>query len=364
MSAGPKPSRLQRAALALKLSKLSHVLALAAGALLAAGVTVAVTDDGGGHRTVTVHVGAVATQTKVDTADAGLKADATITAPATAVRQAAASPELAAANNLRNEAPAGVTLKQLSDSLQAQEKLAFSDQLPIVQPDAAPSQRGCLSRFVQNYSSRRGVAPREWTLHFTVSPNRPGWADVFSVVNLFNTASFQASSNYVIDGEGNCAYIVRESDKAWTQASGNPYSISVEVIDTGKESEYLAPAGLRKLAMVISDSAARWHIPIQHGSVNGCVPSKAGIIQHRDWGACGGGHFDISPFSVDKVITAVRAYRASQADPCSATCKRMRPRHRRIHAALKTPPTHAARVRLVNRNAYLHRYARAHKFTL
>jgi len=177
---------------------------------------------------------------------------------------------------------------------------------------------------VQNYSSRRGVAPRIWTLHYTVSHNITGWGDVNAIVNLFNTASAQASSNYVIDSEGHCAYIVRESDKSWTQAGGNPYSISVEVIDYGNESRYLAPAGLAKLDEVISDSAARWHIPIQRGAVNGCVPTRAGIVQHKDWGLCGGGHFDISPFPVDPVIASVRAWRAAHSSSTVSATDRLR----------------------------------------
>jgi N-acetyl-anhydromuramyl-L-alanine amidase AmpD len=63
-------------------------------------------------------------------------------------------------------------------------------------------------------------------LHYTVSPNRVGWSDVNAVVAEFANPAFQASSNYVIDGEGHCAYIVRESDKAWTQAAANPFAIS------------------------------------------------------------------------------------------------------------------------------------------
>jgi hypothetical protein len=79
----------------------------------------------------------------------------------------------------------------------------------------------------------------------------PGWADVNAIVNLF--AHEEASSNFVLDGEGHCAYIVPIEFKAWTQAGGNPFSVSVEVIDTGKESIYLAPAGLKQLRVI-----ARW----------------------------------------------------------------------------------------------------------
>lgn len=216
---------------------------------------------------------------------------------------------------LRSENPAGVSPALLDKAQAYQEALAANDQLPIVSPDAAPSQRGCTTKLVQNYSSRRGVAPREFVLHYTVSANRPGWDDVNAIVGLFDRPSFAASSNYVIDGEGHCAYIVRESDKAWTQAAANPFSISAEVINTGHEASYIAPAGLRALAIVISDALDRWKIPLQPGQVTNCIPVKPGILDHASLGACGGGHHDIAPYSVPQVIAAVKAFRAETAKP-------------------------------------------------
>lgn len=291
--------------------RLMHTVAAVIAVIAGIGVGLVVNDNGHGGHSYTVTVGRAApipTTSKVDSADPGRAPDFTVTAPAAAVRAAAANvPDLHA----RDEAPPGVSDAELNASQRRQEELAHNDQLPTVSPDAAPVQRGCVSRFVQNFSSRRGVAPRIWTLHYTVSHNITGWGDVDAIVNLFNTASAQASSNYVIDSEGHCAYIVRESDKAWTQAGGNPYSISVEVIAFGNETRYLAPAGLAKLDEVISDSAARWHIPIRRGAVSGCVPTRSGIIQHKDWGLCGGGHFDISPFPVDPVVASVQRWRAA-----------------------------------------------------
>ena len=217
--------------------------------------------------------------------------------------------------NLRSENPSGVKPAQLDAAREQQEKLAASDQLPIIFPDAAPVQRGCTTRLVRNYSSRRGVRPRVFVLHYTVSANRPGWSDVNAIVSLFDRASYAASSNYVIDNEGNCAYIVRETDKAWTQAAANPISISVEVVNTGHELTYAGTAGLQKIAMVVSDALKRWDIPLQRGLVVGCTVKSAGIIDHSSLGACGGGHHDITPYSVPEVIAAVRAFRASEAKP-------------------------------------------------
>jgi peptidoglycan hydrolase-like protein with peptidoglycan-binding domain len=233
-----------------------------------------------------------------------------VTVPAGAVDSAG---DVAQHDGLRSENPAGVTAAQLDAAREQQEKLAQSDQLPIVTPDAAPSQRGCTTKLVQDYSSRRGVRPRLFVLHYTVSPNRVGWSDVWSVVSLFDRISFQASSNYVIDNEGHCAYIVRESDKAWTQAAANPVSISVEVINSGHEATYAKTLGLKKIALVASDAMKRWAIPVQLGAVSGCTVKRAGLVDHGSLGACGGGHHDISPYSVRSVLAAIKAQRAAEA---------------------------------------------------
>jgi len=226
--------------------------------------------------------------------------------------------------NARDETPAGAPASVLRAIATQDASLAKRDQLPRHFPDAAPQQRGCITRLVVNFSSRNGVAPHAWILHYTVSSNVSGWADNNSVVGVFNTPSYQASSNYVYDAEGHCYYIVREVDKAWTQAAANPYSISVEVIDTGHERVYLPAPALRKLAMIISDSAYRWHIPIQLGAVssNGTL-TRYGILDHGMLGVAGGGHHDIAPIvgngfdyaagvaRTRQVISAVKAYRAS-----------------------------------------------------
>jgi hypothetical protein len=250
--------------------------------------------------------------------------DKTISVPQAAVEQAQAS-DVGHHEGMRDELPPNVPLKDLTAAADQQDQLAASDALPIVTPDAAPEQAGCRSRFVRNYSSRRGVRPRLWVLHYTVSSNRPGWSDVEAIDSLFNNASFAASSNYVIDNEGHCDYIVRESDKAWTQATYNPVSISVEVINTGSEPTYAEAAGLAKIAQVISDSSKRWDIPIRHGAVSGCTVTRSGIVDHSTLGACGGNHNDIGHYSIDEVIAAVQAYRHTTEVTATdrATCRKL-----------------------------------------
>lgn len=342
-----------------KQTKRLLVLVIAGALSLVGAITISVTSstDETGHksRSVVLHV---------DGKDRDRARDDTVTVPRAAIDQAKQGDlgdHLAA--GLRDESPPGVSPVEINASIKKQERLAANDQLPIVQPDAAPVQRGCRSEFVRNYSTRRGVRPREWTLHYTVSPNRPGWSDVNAVVALFNTSRSQASSNYVVDAEGHCAYIVRESDKAWTQAGGNPYSISVEIINSGHEETLAGSAGLKKVGLIISDSAKRWQIPLSRGIVAGCIPVKPGIIQHKDWGLCGGGHFDIAPFSVAPVIQAAVAARSGG---CSARCRRardLRKRHRVTHLSLRTAKG-SARRKLRTRNRALHKAAKKERISL
>ncbi|MCK9251090.1 MAG: hypothetical protein M0P31_19175 [Solirubrobacteraceae bacterium] len=184
-----------------RLLTLLTVVVLAGG-----GVTIALVDTDGDGRpdTITVPLGPPQLE-RADLPD-------TLTIDRDAL-QAAAKTDAGDHQGARDEVPDGVPVDELRAGQAQQDRLAADDRLPIVTPLAAPSQRGCSSRFVRNYSSRRGVRPRLFVVHYTVSSNRPGWSDVNAIVGLFNQASFAASSTYVIDDEGHCAYIVRESDK-------------------------------------------------------------------------------------------------------------------------------------------------------
>lgn len=281
------------------LSRNRGPLALIIAGVLAGGaitIVASVQDPSGRSHTVTI------------TLDGGT-GQVNVTAPQTAIEQAG---DVAGHEDSRSEQPAGVPPAQLDAGQRQQERLAETDQLPVVTPQAAPEQAGCHSRFVRNHSSRRGVRPRLFVLHYTVSANRPGWSDVNAITALFDRPAFAASSHYVIDREGNCAYIVRESDKAWTQAAFNPVAISVEIINTGREHTLAGTQGLAKLARIVSDSTRRWQIPIRPGRVRGCNVVRGGIIDHHQLGACGGGHVDITPYSTSTVIAAAKAHRAAR----------------------------------------------------
>lgn len=175
---------------------------------------------------------------------------------------------------------------------------------PIVQ-GASFSERGCRTIPVRNYSGRGSLRPGLGVAHFTVSKNRPGWGDVLAVVSLFNNPRYQASSNYVIDAEGHCAYIVPESAKAWTQGNMNPFSAcSVEQIGDQTDNGYRG-AGLAKAAQVFGDCFHRWGIPRRLGRTGGrCAIERTGLVDHYELG-CGNDHTDIRPWSPLTLVALV-----------------------------------------------------------
>lgn len=221
----------------------------------------------------------------------------TVKAPASVVN--AVKPNLE--GNLRDETPVGAPPKQIEvNQDKATEVKATLP--PIPTGGATASVPGCVTRFVSNQSSRNGIRPIWFPLHYTVSPNVPGWADVNAVVALFDRSGSQASSHFVIDAEGHCAYIVPLERKSWTEAAGNSLSVSVEVIDTGRETTYLPPAGIAKLRSVFKTVSARTGIAAREGSV---YPPVGGCVQHKDGGLAWGGHIDITPFSRTLVCKAI-----------------------------------------------------------
>jgi hypothetical protein len=254
---------------------------------------------------------------KVDGLDAGRAPDRTVKVPAAVVQQVAPTAE----DQLR-EPPAATPDAQLEDAAKAADEIRRTQEaLPTA--GATAGLQGCRTSFVRNQSSRRGVRPQWQVLHYTVSPNRPGWSDVNAIVALFNRTSSQASSNFVIDGEGHCAYIVPVEAKAWTQAAGNPFSVSYEIVATGKERVYLAPAGLAKLRAVSHEVARRTGIPLRRGSASGCAPGRSGFLQHADFGICGGGHVDVKPFNANAVIASLAGGGKPVTATDRATCRKL-----------------------------------------
>lgn len=235
---------------------------------------------------------------RVDGADRDRVADDEIKVPEAVVAQVKRS-EVGEHEGLGNEAPRLAPESQLVTA-KKQEARVIRTQAPLPVAGASQGFPGCVTRFIgANSSSRNGVRPQLIVDHYTVSPNRLGWSDVNGIVVFFGRAATRASSNFVIDAEGHCAYIVPIERKAWTQAAGNPISVSIEVIATGRETRFMEPAGYAKLAAVHREIGRRAGIPMRRGSV---YPLRKGIVQHKDGGLSWGGHVDITPFSIAEVV--------------------------------------------------------------
>lgn len=254
---------------------------------------------------------------KVDGLDADNAPDRTVKVPTAVVQQVAPTAE----DQLR-QPPAATPGEQLQEAEKAAAVIRRTQEsLPTA--GATAGFVGCRTSFVRNQSSRRGVRPQWQVLHYTVSPNRAGWSDVNAIVALFNRSSSQASSNFVIDSEGHCAYIVPIEAKSWTQSAGNPFSVSYEIIATGKERVYLAPAGFAKLRSVSHEVARRTSIPLRRGSTSGCSPGRSGFLQHADFGICGGGHVDVRPFNANAVIATLLSGGKPVTTVDKATCRKL-----------------------------------------
>lgn len=247
------------------------------------------------------HPSAAVVTVPVDGLDAGKAPDRTVVVPKATV--AITAPRLESDLQAPPPGTPQATLQAVKRA--EQQNVQTTTALPTA--GATAGFAGCRTSFVRNQSSRRGVRPTLQVDHYTVSPNVKGWADVNAVVALFDRSSSQASSHFVIDAEGNCAYIVPIEAKSWTEAGGNSFSVGYEIIATGREKVYLPPAGLRKLAAVQKEVARRIGIPMRQGAVSSCSPTRSGIVQHKDFGICGGGHVDISPFSISSVVQATIA---------------------------------------------------------
>lgn len=322
---------------------LARVLAIIALVLGGAGFVVSLSiqnDPETKSKTITFQVN----EAKGDKADTK-----SVEVPATAVADTKVSLE----SDLRNEAPPEAVIgapDQITANEQTTDRVR-DDLEPLPNAGASAGYAGCVTRFVGNQSSRNGVRPIWQVLHYTVSPNRPGWSDVWAVVYRFDVFSSQASSSFVIDAEGHCAYIVPIEAKPWTQAAGNSLSISYEIINSGSESQFMATAGYKKLRSVMRQVSKRAKIPMRAGSV---YPARSGIVQHKDGGLAWGGHVDITPFSSKQVIKVLTK------NPCTARCRR-RKEHTALHARLRPlacskPNKHPnACAKLYRRNRELHK---------
>lgn len=192
--------------------------------------------------------------------------------------------------------------------------------IPSHVPLASAYQPGCTTAFVRNYSSRHGAPIDLGVIHWTGSPITSGPAGGLSIVSWFDQSAAQASSNYITDQSGRCWYVVPETQKAWTQAAANPWSVSVEIVNPGVLPLFRSTAGEEEVVRLMIGWHHRWGIPYRYGRVNSnCVPVVSGFLAHRDLGPCGGGHPDVGiPSAVTELIARAKAEDQS-SKPISAS---------------------------------------------
>ena len=96
------------------------------------------------------------------------------------------------------------------------------------------------------------------------------------------------------------------SGKAWTAADANPYSVQAELCafadwDIATWDQH--PQMLANVGAWIAQEAAAFGIPLRILTSTEAQSGQAGICEHVDLGAAGGGHWDCGPaFPLDRVV--------------------------------------------------------------
>lgn len=263
-------------------------------AVLGAGVTLIVTDNGPDRppgtprHTVTVELGGP-----------GVAKVALDPAEQAEVRGKAA--DVAAGDTVQAEAGLHDTVPPAAGDAHHAEALTPAGQAPIpaTLPLATVHQPGCKTALVRNYSYRPAGAPvLLGVIHWTGSRFGTGEA----IVRWFDDPRAQASSNYIVDQGGACWLTVADAAKAWTQAGFNPWSVSVEIVNAGVQPLFHDAQQRARVVALMHHWHNAFRIPYRHARVSGCRVTRSGFLAHRDLGQCGGGHPDVGTFDLDGLI--------------------------------------------------------------
>jgi hypothetical protein len=196
------------------------------------------------------------------------------------------------------------------------------DNTPVGQLDAplaSPNWPGCSTRMLPTNYSNRTSHVRAIGLHYTAGANQPGLSDMNGLTAYASSPRAGVSWHFLIDAEGHCYYSVPVGKKAWTIGNLNSQTVNIEVIGRGNERAYpAATAGARKLAQVVQRIGRLYRIPMRLGATSGCSVTRSGIITHWQGGPCSGGHHDIKPYKIDKVVQTIATDRITSTD--RATC--------------------------------------------
>jgi N-acetylmuramoyl-L-alanine amidase len=153
-----------------------------------------------------------------------------------------------------------------------------------------------------NYSGRGGSGVRLVVLH-----TAEGARTYQELGNFFANSGSGVSSHVGIDDTaGTIGEYVAPGNKAWTQGNANPVAVSAELCAfaewSGAEWDR-HPAMLTNTAEWVAEECARFAIPIRRLSAAEAQGNAAGVCQHVDLGAWGGGHWDCGPgFPIDDVL--------------------------------------------------------------
>jgi hypothetical protein len=199
---------------------------------------------------------------------------------------------------LRDDTPSDIPKPVLQRAEEAEHKEA--DPLPPVDaplPVAGAQGYSCRTDYAHRGYGQRAAGSKvmSFKLHFTVSPNIPGWADVDGVGDYLERVGLSAHD--IIDFEGHCEHRVPYSLNAYTEGSFNSTSESVEIIATGRETRaqwLAAPLFKRRiLANYVRDRLRARGLPLRFVDPQGCV-DQLGYTDHNHL-ECGNDHSDVAP---------------------------------------------------------------------
>lgn len=162
-----------------------------------------------------------------------------------------------------------------------------------------------------NQSSRNGARPSLIVIHSTESSNIKGsQSDLRGVTDYLCRPEVKASSQVIVDGDGNSARLVADSAKAWTQAYYNPWALSIEQVGRAATENWTRDE-IRETARWVARWSKKYGIPIRRAQVSNGRVVRSGVITHKRLGSLGGGHVDPGDrYPMQAMMRLARFYRA------------------------------------------------------
>jgi hypothetical protein len=187
-------------------------------------------------------------------------------------------------------------------------------------PPAGAQTYSCRKDFSDHlYSSRNGIKPTEWILHYTAGNGTPR-----SILDYFaRTRAANATFIMSLDGK-DCIQAVPISEKPWTQLGANSYAISIELVTTGynlSRDDWLK-AGIFQhgtLAALMRDTMRANGIPLRFVDPVGCN-FPPGYTDHNHL-ECLNNHTDVAPTFPFDVLQRQLTDSGAAPQPISKTAR-------------------------------------------